>query len=91
MNKTTHFRSRAWERGFHQFEIDKLMKQIKIPYQKTLFVFSKDKSKELGIKNNKHSNLIIVVKEKILVTIYIVEDLYYYLKSLKKSKFIIIN
>lgn len=93
IKKTTHFLKRAWERGFDQFNLDKITTQMQSQKKsKTYYVYSKKYLQKMKINLN-NNFLIIVVKEDVLVTLFQVEDIYAYFNStnLKQSEIQLIS
>ena len=90
--KTNHFWKRAWERGIHQAEIDKLLEKTSLRPEKgkRLLVFSKNTLKYAGIVRKGKSYLVIVAKYNVLITIFEVPDLFYYLRKIKDAKIILL-
>ena len=83
--KTNHFLKRAWERGFHQYDIDRLTENAKQGKAKTRLVYGSDKLRKLGYKFAKKSHLVVIMKSNVLVTLFEVPDLYSYLKSIQDN------
>ena len=79
--KTNHFWQRAWERGFHQGNLDKLIKDLKPTNRKTLIVFGKKQLREVDIKMSGSSHLILVLKGDTLVTLFEVPSLFNFFRS----------
>ena len=89
-NKTHHFWQRAWERGINQSNIDCLLAELTPPKGKSLAVFGKQKLREAGIKLKNKSHLVIVMKGRVLITLFVVPDLYQFMKSNLMTNFIIL-
>lgn len=85
ISKTNHFRERAWERGFHQYDIDRLTENARQGKAKTLLVYGSDKLRKLGYKFAKKSHLVVIMKSNVLVTLFEVPNLYNYLKSIPNN------
>jgi len=83
--KTDHFYQRAWERGIHQKQIDDLLKNVKPTKGKKIFLFGKKELKKANIKLDNKSYVVVVAKGKVLLTIIIVENLFQFLKSHRKT------
>ena len=90
MYKTRHFWQRAWERGINQCSIDCLLADLNPSKGKSLAVFGKKKLREVGIKLKNKSHLIIVMKGRVLITLFEVPDIYQYMKNHLMSNFIIL-
>jgi hypothetical protein len=83
--KSDHFWERAWERGFNQSDLDRLMENVNRVKSKTVLVFGSEKLRKLGYKFAKKSHLVIVMKSNVLITLFEVSDLYNYLKSISSN------
>ena len=91
MKITEHFLQRAWERGYHQSEIEILLRGVNNIEKKTLLVFNKEKLRSAGHKVSGNVHLIIVVKKNKLITLFEVPDLYAFLKvNVSKASLLIL-
>ena len=92
LKKTNHFLYRQWDRKIDDRLLEKILLKIdKKNSSKTFVVVGNKLLKKFGLKVSGRTNLIIVVKKNILITLFMVEDLYSYLKSNRTCEFIIIN
>ena len=90
--KTDHFLYRQWDRKIDDSLLEKILNKINENISSKTFVVVGNKLlKKFGLKVSGRTNLIIVVKKNILITLFMVEDLYSYLKSNRTCEFIIIN
>lgn len=81
--KTDHFKYRQWDRGIEDCIVDAVTSKLNILKTKSTIIVSARFLKSLKLQISKNSHLIIVSKEKSLLTLFFVNDLYAYLKSLK--------
>lgn len=91
MNKTTHFIERSWERGYHQSDINRLIRKMEKKGKKHFYLIHKKALAKLEIKKTKADYLVIVVKENVLITLFEVNDLYQFLKENRNVDFSTIN
>ncbi len=88
--KTEHFIFRQWDRGIEDLYIEKITCNFLPQKKKTMIIVGSEKLKQIGLKLKRKTNLIIIQKGKSLITLFMVDDLYEYLKSLKKTINVII-
>jgi hypothetical protein len=82
--KTDHFKYRQWDRGIDDKIVEKAMESITGQQKcKSLIILGADTLKSTGVKNKKHKNLVLVAKGRNLLTLFYVNDLYSYLKSVR--------
>lgn len=82
--KTDHFLYRQWDRGVNDYVVSEIIKGVTgAPIKKTLFIAGKTLLKKLGLTKHNPSYLVIVAKSKTLITLFFVNDLFAYLKSVK--------
>lgn len=81
--KTDHFLYRQWDRAVEDRVIDSITCKLKPTKAKTTIIASSKFLKSLKLQFSKTTYLIIVAKDKSLLTLFFVDDLYLYLKSLK--------
>lgn len=92
LKKTDHFLYRQWDRKIDDSLLEKILNKInKKNSSKTFFIIGNKLLKKFGLKLSGRTNLIIVANTNLLITIFMVEDLYQYLKSQPKYDFIIIS
>ncbi|MDD2386095.1 MAG: hypothetical protein PHP52_04870 [Bacteroidales bacterium] len=90
--KTDHFLYRQWDRKIDDSLLEKILNKINENISSKTFVVVGNKLlKKFGLKVSNKANLIIVANTNLLITIFMVEDLYQYLKSQPKYDFIIIS
>ena len=89
--KTEHFIIRARERGYHQFDINKLLKKMEKKENKHFYLISKKVLAKMDIKKIKPSYLVIIVKNNMLLTLFEVDNLYPFLKQNRNVDFSVIN
>ena len=82
--KTEHFIYRQWDRGVNDEVIEKIACKLRgVPQKKSVIIASTDLLKKAGIAVKNTTNLIVISKGKVLITLFFVDDLYNYLKSLR--------
>lgn len=86
--KTHHFLLRAWERGYYQKMIDKIMKRVAYQKGERLLVIGTEFLKKVKGCQSQNVNLIIKIKNNVLITLFEVKDLFYYLKSVKRKEIV---
>jgi len=85
--KTDHFLYRQWDRGVSDSLIVSALGSINVEdSDKTILVIGNSTLKKNGEKVKPKSNLIIILKNNKLITLYYVTDLYDYLKSVSKRE-----
>ena len=87
--KTNHFWDRAWERGLNQSEIDALLSNVAPQRGKHIAIFGKNAIKKAGVKATNKSHLVIVMRDNILLTLFVVWDLYGFMKTHVNSNFLL--
>lgn len=92
--KTDHFLYRQWDRTISDELISEVLnKRIDIENcsKKILLIVGNDLLRKYKCAKTSKKNLVIVLERNALVTLFLVDDLYQYLKSqTKKSSFYII-
>jgi len=90
--KTEHFLYRQWDRGVSDKLIDVIISNVKSePQKKSLIIAGNTFMKKHGVKTKNNQNLVVVVKNRALITLYFVCDLFGFLKvSSKRFKIIIL-
>ena len=95
--KTKHFLYRQWDRGLDELELRKILDLIsrrkeKIENGKTFVFVGEELLKKTGIKLRGVTNLVIIIKEnRLLVTLFFIEDFWKYFKSRKINNFILLH
>ena len=89
--KSKHFIERAWERGYHQFDINKLIDKMENKSKKHFYLINKKVLSKLEIKKTKAKYLVIVTKDGVLLTLFEIDNLYQFFKQNKSVDFSTIN
>jgi hypothetical protein len=90
--KTDHFLYRQWDRKIEDSVIDKALAKLNLNCKtKTHLIIGVKFLREMGVKASRKTNLIIVVKQNVLITLFPVSDLRSYLQSINSKNVIIIN
>ena len=83
LKKTEHFLYRQWDRGVTDTLLEKLLNNFKNKFKKkTLLIIGSNILKKYGEKVSNKKVLIIVLKKGVLITLFYVDDIYNYLKSI---------
>ena len=91
LNKTHHFIERSWERGYHQYDINKLIDKMENKSKKHFYLIKKNVLAKLEVKRIKANYLVIVVRDNVLITLFEVDNLYQFLKQNRNVDFSTIN
>lgn len=91
LNKTQHFIERSWERGYHQYDINKLIDKMENKNKKHFYLINKKVLAKLEVKKIKANYLVIVVKDNVLLTLFEVDNLYHFFKQNRNVDFSTIN
>jgi hypothetical protein len=89
--KTQHFIERSWERGYHQSDINLLINKMEIKTKKHFYLINRRVLSEMGIKKIDSKYLVIVIRDKVLLTLFEVDNLYQFLKINRNVDFSTIN
>lgn len=90
--KTDHFLFRQWDRKLEDTCLVKILEKVDVyGKRKTILIISSKVLKEVGCCLRANENMIIIIKSNLLITFFVVKDLYEYLKSVPKIEKQIIN
>jgi len=90
--KTDHFLYRQWDRKLEDSCLEKILNKVYISSKKkTMLIVGSKVLKEVGCRFRANENMIIIVRSNLLITFFVVKDLYKYLKTLHKMEKHIIN
>jgi len=83
-HKTDHFLYRQWDRKISEellSEVFNKIGDIKKESKKILFIVGNRMLRKYKCAKTSKENLVIVLKNNVLVTLFLVDDLYQYLKT----------
>ena len=89
--KTRHFIERSWERGYHQSDINLLINKMETKTKKHFYLINRKVLHKMGIKKIDSKYLVIVLQNKVLLTLFEVDNLYQFLKTNRNVDFSTIN